>query len=277
MPNSTSSGQSQLTREEKRAKFKRYLDSLPEEKRTFLLKIAFCPGKIKVVNMIVKTMLALSRFSLLGFSDRLLEEKKKAHEAAVAERKKLKIRMSPRNPEKRPKNYTCPTCHHKDERIAEVWFMMFSGRAIYKNLSRGAGRSISTGAKYPLKYEFRVLMHLCDNFWNLGVKGEMVKLHFLHPRSVARPLMKLCFLKYLHSYVRRYMYICMFYFIKLYFRLGSIPYDKRRKTRRNCCPKIAGFASSIKVMVLLLLLLFQMEFCTPRYISIPFLSEWRNW
>ena len=122
MPNSTSSGQSQLTREEKRAKFKRYLDSLPEEKRTFLLKIAFCPGKIKVVNMIVKskTMFALSRFSLLGFSDRLLEEKKKAHEAAVAERKKLKIRMSPRNPEKRPKNYTCPTCHHKDERIAEV-------------------------------------------------------------------------------------------------------------------------------------------------------------
>ena len=57
------------------------------------------------------------------FIDRHFEKKIKAHEAAVAERKKLMIRMSPRNPEKRPKNYSCPNCHHKDDRIAEVGFM----------------------------------------------------------------------------------------------------------------------------------------------------------
>lgn len=100
----------------------------------------------------------------------------------------------------------------------------------------------------------------------------MVKLHFLHPRSVARPLMKLCFffkvLAFIHIYIGTYYLQYMyFYFIKPYFRLGSIPYDKRRKTRRNCCPKIGGFASSIKV-ILLLLLLFQMEFCIPRYIQV---------
>ena len=115
--NSKPSSQSKLTREERQAKFKRYLDSLPEDKRTFLLKIAFCPGK--VVNLIVYIAYVIT-ISLLGFIERHYQERKKEHEAVLAERKKLMIRMSPRNPVKRPKNYTCPTCHQKDDRIAEV-------------------------------------------------------------------------------------------------------------------------------------------------------------